>query len=147
MPKPSTHRMHDPESIVPHIWPKVFTDNQMSRKSRIITWIMSLKTNMTLSRNGTTEDSITPQEWQSRQRVAYNSSLKNSSPSSPSEQQVWVGGENSKIEYIYGWYSASAINKWFVKEIARYIRHKAVTRNAPTLDSRFISFYFLKLKL
>jgi hypothetical protein len=22
MPKPSTHRMHDPESIVSHIWPK-----------------------------------------------------------------------------------------------------------------------------
>jgi hypothetical protein len=23
--------MHNPGSIVPHIWPKVFTDNQMSR--------------------------------------------------------------------------------------------------------------------
>jgi hypothetical protein len=31
MPKPSTHRMYDPGSIVPHIRPKVFTDNQMSR--------------------------------------------------------------------------------------------------------------------
>jgi hypothetical protein len=31
MPKQSMHRMHDPRSIVPHIWPKVFTDNQMSR--------------------------------------------------------------------------------------------------------------------
>jgi hypothetical protein len=31
IPKPGTHRMHDPESIVPHIWPKVFTDNQISR--------------------------------------------------------------------------------------------------------------------
>jgi hypothetical protein len=31
MPKPSTHRMHDPGSIVPYILPKVFTDNQMSR--------------------------------------------------------------------------------------------------------------------
>jgi hypothetical protein len=31
IPKPSTHRMHDPGSIVPHIWPKVFTDNQMSQ--------------------------------------------------------------------------------------------------------------------
>jgi hypothetical protein len=30
-PKPSTHRMHDPGSIVSHIRPKVFTDNQMSR--------------------------------------------------------------------------------------------------------------------
>jgi hypothetical protein len=30
MPKQSTHCMHDPESIVPHIQPKVSTDNQMS---------------------------------------------------------------------------------------------------------------------
>jgi hypothetical protein len=31
MPKLSTHRMHDTGSIVPHIWPKVFTDDHMSR--------------------------------------------------------------------------------------------------------------------
>jgi hypothetical protein len=31
MPKPSTHRMYDAGSIVQHIPPKVFTDNQMSR--------------------------------------------------------------------------------------------------------------------
>jgi hypothetical protein len=31
MPKPSTHSMHDPGSIVPHIRPKVFTDHQMSQ--------------------------------------------------------------------------------------------------------------------
>jgi hypothetical protein len=31
MPKSSTHRMHDPGSIVPHIRSKVFTDNQGSR--------------------------------------------------------------------------------------------------------------------
>jgi hypothetical protein len=30
MPKPSAHRMHDPGSIVQHIRPKVFTDNEMS---------------------------------------------------------------------------------------------------------------------
>jgi hypothetical protein len=30
MPKPSTHRMHDPGSNVSHIWSKVLTDNQMS---------------------------------------------------------------------------------------------------------------------
>jgi hypothetical protein len=30
MPKPCTHHMHDSGSIVPHIRPKVFTDNQMS---------------------------------------------------------------------------------------------------------------------
>jgi hypothetical protein len=31
MPKPSTHRMHDPGLIVPHIRPKEYTDNQMSQ--------------------------------------------------------------------------------------------------------------------
>jgi hypothetical protein len=31
MPKPSTDRMHDLGSIVPHIRLKAFTDNQMSR--------------------------------------------------------------------------------------------------------------------
>jgi hypothetical protein len=30
MPKSSTHHMHDPGSIVPHIRPKVSIDNQMS---------------------------------------------------------------------------------------------------------------------
>jgi hypothetical protein len=30
-PKLSTHRMHDLGSIVPHKWPKGFTDNQLSR--------------------------------------------------------------------------------------------------------------------
>jgi hypothetical protein len=30
MPKPCTHRMHDPGSIVPYIRPKVFTDKQLS---------------------------------------------------------------------------------------------------------------------
>jgi hypothetical protein len=30
MPKPSTHRMHDPGSNVPHVQPKGFTENQMS---------------------------------------------------------------------------------------------------------------------
>jgi hypothetical protein len=33
------------------------------------------------------------------------------------------------------------------KGMTRYIRHKVVSRNAPTLDSIFISFYFLELKL
>jgi hypothetical protein len=31
MPKSSAHRVHDPGSIVPHIRPKVLTDNQMSQ--------------------------------------------------------------------------------------------------------------------
>jgi hypothetical protein len=65
--------------------------------------------------NRIVEDSITPQEQQPRQHIAYNSSSKNFSPSFPSEQQVWVAGENSKVEYTYGWYSASAGNKWYAK--------------------------------
>jgi hypothetical protein len=47
MPKPITHRMHGPGSIVPYIWPKVFTDNQLSRIKYNYYTIMFLKTNTT----------------------------------------------------------------------------------------------------
>jgi hypothetical protein len=50
MPKPSTHHMHDPGSIVPHIRPKLFTDNQMSQIKYNYYIRMSLKTMMTLNR-------------------------------------------------------------------------------------------------
>jgi hypothetical protein len=70
MSKPSTHRMHDPRSVVLHIRPKVFTDKQIS-------WI---KYNYYISNvskdyddsqwKGTMEDSITPQERQLGQHVA-----------------------------------------------------------------------------
>jgi hypothetical protein len=62
-PKPSTHHMHDPGSIVPHIWPKGFTDNQLSRIKYDYYYINSVSKDYNDSqRNGTTEDSITPQE-------------------------------------------------------------------------------------
>jgi hypothetical protein len=62
MPKSSTHRMHDPGSIVPHIRPKVFTDNQMSQ-IKYNYYISSVSKDYDDSqRNGTAEDSITPQE-------------------------------------------------------------------------------------
>jgi hypothetical protein len=61
MSKPSTHHMHDPRSIVPHIWPKVFTDNQMSRIKYY--YISNVSKDYDDSqRNKTVEDSITPQE-------------------------------------------------------------------------------------
>jgi hypothetical protein len=66
---------------------------------------------MTLKQNGIAEDSITPQEQLPGQHVAKNSSSKNFSSSSPSEQQVCTAGGNSKVEYTYGWYSTSARNK------------------------------------
>jgi hypothetical protein len=60
--KPSTHRMHDSGSIVPHMQPKVFTDNQMSRIEYNY-YINSVSKDYDDSqRNGTAEDSITPQE-------------------------------------------------------------------------------------
>jgi hypothetical protein len=86
MPKPSTHRMHDLGSIVPHIRPKVFTDNQMSQIKYNYYYRNSVSKDYDDSqRNRIAEDSITPQERQPGQHVAYNSSSKNSSPSSPSE--------------------------------------------------------------
>jgi hypothetical protein len=63
MPKPSTHRMHVPGSIVPHIQPKVFTDNQMPRIKYNYYYINSVSKDYDDSQwNKTAEDSITPQE-------------------------------------------------------------------------------------
>jgi hypothetical protein len=70
MPKPSTHRMHDPGSIVPHIRPKVITDNQMLR-IKYNYYINNVSKDYDDSQqNGTVEDSIEPQEWQPRQCVS-----------------------------------------------------------------------------
>jgi hypothetical protein len=70
MPKPSTHRMHDPGSIVPHIRPKVFKDNQMSQ-IKYNYYISSVYKGYDDShQNGTAEDSITPQDRQPSQHIA-----------------------------------------------------------------------------
>jgi hypothetical protein len=70
-PKPSTHRMHEPGSIVPHIWLKGFTDNQMLRIKYDYYYINSVSKDYDDSQwNETAEDSITPQERQLGQHVA-----------------------------------------------------------------------------
>jgi hypothetical protein len=70
MPKLGTHHMHDPGSFVPHIRPKVFTDNQMSR-IKYNYYINSVSKDYDNSQwNGTVKDSITPQERQYGQHVA-----------------------------------------------------------------------------
>jgi hypothetical protein len=54
--------MDDPESIVPHIRPKVFTDNQMSR-IKYNYYINSVSKDYDDSQwNRIAKDSITPQE-------------------------------------------------------------------------------------
>jgi hypothetical protein len=69
MPKPSTHRMLDPGSIVPHIRPNVFTDNHMSR-IKYNYYISNVSKDYDDSQqNGTIEDSITPKEQQLGQYV------------------------------------------------------------------------------
>jgi hypothetical protein len=70
MPKPSTHRIHDPGSIIPHIRLKVFTDNQMSRIKYNYYVSNVTKDYDDSQRNGTTEDSITPQDRQPGKYVA-----------------------------------------------------------------------------
>jgi hypothetical protein len=62
MPKASTHRMHDLGSIVPHIWPKVFIDNHMSRIKHNYYISNVSKDYDDSEQNGTAEDSITSQE-------------------------------------------------------------------------------------
>jgi hypothetical protein len=60
-PKLSTHCMHDPGSIVPHIRPKGVTDNQLSRIKYDYYYINSVTNDYDDSQqNGTAEDSITP---------------------------------------------------------------------------------------
>jgi hypothetical protein len=55
--------MHDPGSIVPYIWPKVFTYNQMSRIKYGYYYMNSVSKDYDdTQQNGTTKDSITPQE-------------------------------------------------------------------------------------
>jgi hypothetical protein len=62
MPKPSTHCMHDPGSIVPHIRPKVFTYNKMSG-IKYNYYISNVSKDYDDSQwNETVEDSITPHE-------------------------------------------------------------------------------------
>jgi hypothetical protein len=62
--------MHDPGSIVPHISPKVFTVNQMSRIEYNY-YINSVSKDYDDSqRNRIAEDSITPQERQPGQHIA-----------------------------------------------------------------------------
>jgi hypothetical protein len=69
MPKPCTHRMHDPGSIVAHIGPKVSTDNQMSR-IKYNYYISNVSKDYDDSQqNRTAKDSITPQERQVGQHV------------------------------------------------------------------------------
>jgi hypothetical protein len=64
IPKSSTHHMHDPGSIVPHIRSKVFTDNQMSR-IKYNYYINNVSRDYDDSqRSEIVEDSITPQERQ-----------------------------------------------------------------------------------
>jgi hypothetical protein len=70
-PKLSTHHMPDPGSIVPHIQPKGFTDNQMSRIKYDYYYINSVSKDYDDSQwNEIAEDNITPQERQPGQHVA-----------------------------------------------------------------------------
>jgi hypothetical protein len=62
MPKLRTHHMHDPGSIVPHIRPKVFIDNQMPRIEYTYYINSVSKDYHDSQQNGTAKDSITPQE-------------------------------------------------------------------------------------
>jgi hypothetical protein len=69
MPKPSTRRMHNLGSIVPHIRPKLFINNHMPR-IKYNYYINNVSKDYDDSQqNRTAEYSITPQEWQPGQHV------------------------------------------------------------------------------
>jgi hypothetical protein len=70
MSKSSTHWMHDSGSIVPHIQPKVITDNQMSQ-IKYNYYINNVSKDYDDSQqNKIVKDSITQQEQQPGQHVA-----------------------------------------------------------------------------
>jgi hypothetical protein len=70
MPKPSTHRTHDPGSIVPHIRSKVFTDNQIPLIKYNYYYINRVSKDYDdAQQNEAAKDSITPQERQVGQQV------------------------------------------------------------------------------
>jgi hypothetical protein len=52
-----------------------------------------------------------------------------------SERGMTTAGGNSKVEYTYGWYSASAGNKLYAKDNNKVKCIKVVSRITPTLDS------------
>jgi hypothetical protein len=62
--------MRDPGSIVPHIRPKVFTDNQKSRINYNYYINSVSKDHDDSQQNRIAEDSVTPQERQPGQHVA-----------------------------------------------------------------------------
>jgi hypothetical protein len=69
MPKPSTHRMYNQGSIVPHIRPKRFTYNKMPR-IKYNYYISNVSKDYDDSQwIRTAEDSMNPQEWQPGQHV------------------------------------------------------------------------------
>jgi hypothetical protein len=70
MLKLSTYRIYDPESIVPYIRSKVFTDNQMSRIEYNY-YINNVSKDYDDSQwNETAQGSITTQERQPEQHIA-----------------------------------------------------------------------------
>jgi hypothetical protein len=70
MPKPSTHRMHDLRSIVPHVRPIVIIDNQMSRIKYNYYINNVSKDYDDTQQNGIARNSITAQEQQPGQHIA-----------------------------------------------------------------------------
>jgi hypothetical protein len=61
--------MDDPGSIVPHTWPKVFTDNHMSQINYNYYITNVSKDYDDSQQNRTAKDSITPQEQQPGQHI------------------------------------------------------------------------------
>jgi hypothetical protein len=64
----------------------------------------------TLSKIQQRDDTITPQAIDRGNRSPRTPHQRIPKSPSASEQQVYTVGGNSKVEYTYGWYSASAEN-------------------------------------
>jgi hypothetical protein len=111
MLKPSTHCMHDPGSIVPHICPKVLIDNQMP-------WIKYhyYISNVSKDYDNSTKRNSRRLHNSTETATGATRSLELFIEEFQSIFSFWAAGlssrGNSKVEYTYCWYSASAGIKW-----------------------------------
>jgi hypothetical protein len=147
MPKPCTHRMHDLGSIVPHIRPKVFTDNQMSQIKYIyyINNVSKDYEDSTKQNNGRLHNSTGTTTGATR-------SLELLIEEFQSILSFWATGLSSRGKYqglVHLWLVLSRCRNKMIMQGNNKDKTKIkwVSRNAPIRDSSNISSRITMLKL
>jgi hypothetical protein len=129
MSKPSTHHMYAQDQLFHKYGPKVFTDNQML-------WIKYIYYISNVSKDS--NDSLIKQNSKRLHSTTWTATGAAHRLELLIEEfqyifSFWVAGKNSKVEYTYGWYSASAGNKWYATDNNKVKCNKVVSGIAPIL--------------